>query len=73
MGGSGSRGNMGTSYVVGPSGEAEKHLARLLALELARDRWFWRVVGLVVSTATVTQRCVLGLGLRAWVAGQKAS
>jgi len=37
-----------------PDPEVRENLEALLSLERAKDRWFWRGIGLLVSVATVT-------------------
>jgi len=38
----------------GPDPKVRENLEALLSLERAKDRWFWRGIGLLVSAATVT-------------------
>ncbi len=37
-----------------PDPKVRESLEALLAMERAKDRWFWRGIGLLVSVATLT-------------------
>jgi len=50
---------MGFSSV--PDPKVADRLGTLLDVERGRDRWFWKVIGLVVSGATVTSAVFAGL------------
>jgi len=41
-----------------PDPKVAESLETLLSLERAKDRWFWRVIGLSVSVATLTSAVV---------------
>jgi len=55
---------MAGSFVSGgypPDPKVADILDALLAMERGRDRWFWRVIGLVVSMATLASATFTGL------------
>jgi len=45
-----------------PDPKVSQSLESMLAMQQARDRWFWRVIGLLVSVATVTSAVFSVLG-----------
>jgi len=45
-----------------PDPKVRENLEALLSLERAKERWFWRGVGLLVSAATVTSAVFSVLG-----------
>ena len=44
---------MQDGFSPGPDPKVRENTGALLALEQRKDRWFWKVIGLVVSFATV--------------------
>ena len=47
-----------SSLMPGPDPKVRESLEALLAMQRARERWFWRGIGLLVSVATLTSAVV---------------